>query len=100
MSSSVQVGANLDQMRQLSHRFDAKAADVDQLVTELSNLVGSGGSMGAVFWQGQLADRFRADWESAYVRNLRQLSQALREQARYVDESRRRTNAVLNGVDA
>ncbi len=100
MSSSVQVGANLDQMRQLSQRFDAKAAEVDQLVTELSNLIGSGGAMGSVFWQGHLADRFRSDWDSVYVRNLRQLSQALREQARYVDENRRRTNAVLNGVDA
>lgn len=100
MSSSVQVGANLDQMRQLSTRFDAKAGEVDQLVSELSNLIGSGGTMGSVFWQGQLADRFRSDWDALYVRNLRQLSQALREQARYVDESRRRANAVLNGVDA
>jgi uncharacterized protein YukE len=98
--SSSQVGVNLEQMTELSHRFQAKAGEVDTLAADLSRLVGTGGAMGSVFWQGQLADRFRADWETTYLRGLRDLADALREQARYVDENRRRSNLVLNGVDA
>lgn len=98
--SSSQVGVNLEQMTELSHRFQVKAGEVESLITDLSHLVGSGGAMGSVFWQGQLADRFRAEWETVYVKGLRELAEALREQARYVDENRRRSNLVLNGVDA
>ena len=98
--SQTQVGANLTQMSELSRQFDVKAAEVEELIASLSRLVGSGGAMGSVFWQGQVADRFRADWESVYVRNLRQLAEALRQQARYVDDNRRRSNLVLNGIDA
>ncbi len=50
-------------------------------------------------WQGQVADRFRHEWESVFVPNLRHLTEALHDQARYVDENRRRANLVLNGVD-
>jgi uncharacterized protein YukE len=100
MTSSTQVGADLEQMVELARRFDAKAGEVDHLVADLSRLVGSGGAMGSVFWQGQLADRFRAEWESVYVKSLRELAEALRAQARYVDDNRRRSNLVLNGVDA
>jgi uncharacterized protein YukE len=95
-----QVGADLEQMVELARRFDAKAAEVDQLVADLSRLIGSGGAMGAVYWQGQLADRFRTEWDGVYVRNLRELAEALRAQSRYVDDNRRRSNLVLNGIDA
>lgn len=98
--SSTQVGANLEQMAVLAARFEAKASEVEALISDLSALVGSGGSMGSVFWQGQLADRFRHEWDAVYVRNLRELVVALRDQARYVDENRRRSNLVLNGIDA
>ena len=98
--SSSQVGVNLEQMVELSHRFQTKAGEVEALIADLSRLVGSGGAMGSVFWQGQLADRFRHEWDAVYVRGLRDLADALREQARFVDENRRRSNLVLNGVDA
>lgn len=98
--TSSQVGVNLEQMIELSHRFQVKAGEVDALIADLSRLVGSGGAMGSVFWQGQLADRFRGEWETVYVRSLRELAEALREQSRYVDENRRRSNLVLNGIDA
>jgi uncharacterized protein YukE len=100
MTTTGQVGANLEQMIELAQRFQVKADEVEQLITDLSRLVGSGGAMGAVYWQGRLADRFRAEWDSVYVRNLRQLADALRDQARYVDDNRRRSNLVLNGIDA
>lgn len=98
--STSQVGANLDQMVELARRFETKASDVEALIADLSRLVGGGGAMGSVFWQGQVADRFRSEWETVYVRSLRELASALRDQARYVDENRRRSNLVLNGIDA
>jgi uncharacterized protein YukE len=100
MSSTGHVGANLDQLVELAQRFRAKADEVEHLVADLSRLVGSGGAMGAVYWQGRLADRFRTEWDTVYVPNLRQLADALRDQARFVDDNRRRSNLVLNGIDA
>ena len=100
MSTTGQVGANLEQMVELAQRFQVKADEVEHLITDLSRLIGSGGAMGAVYWQGRLADQFRVEWDGVYVRNLRQLADALRDQARYVDDNRRRSNLVLNGVDA
>jgi len=97
--STAQIGLNLEQMSELSRRFELKATEVEQLVSDLSRLIGSGGASGTVYWQGQVADRFRSEWDGVYVRNLRELATALREQARLVDEHRRRSNLVLNGVD-
>jgi hypothetical protein len=87
-------------MVELQRMFETKAAEVDQLVVDLTALVGSGGATGSVHWQGRLADTFRAEWESVFVPNLRQLVQSLRDQAIYINENRRRSNLVLNGVDA
>lgn len=100
MSMSDTVGVNLGQMTELQRLFETKAAEVERLVADVSRLVGNAGAPGSVHWQGRIADEFRAEWDSTYVKNLRQLVQALQEQARYVDENRRRSNLVLNGVDA
>src|SRR5690606_30921336 len=74
------VGVNLAQMAELQRTFDAKAAQVEQLVAEVSRLVGSAGAPGAVHWQGRVADQFRQEWDGVYVKNLRQLTQALQQQ--------------------
>jgi len=100
MATTDTVGVNLSQMVELQRTFEQKAAEVDQLVADISRLVGTAGAPGAVHWQGRLADQFRGEWDGVYVKNLRQLTQALRDQSRYVDENRRRSNLVLNGVDA
>jgi hypothetical protein len=100
MPTTDTVGVNLSQMVELQRTFEAKAAEVEQLVGDVSRLVGTSGAPGAVHWEGRLADQFRNEWDSVYVKNLRQLAQALRDQSRYVDENRRRSNLVLNGVDA
>lgn len=94
------VGVNLSQMAELQRLFESKAAEVEHLIADVSRLVGTAGAPGSVHWQGRLADQFRAEWDGVYVRNLRQLVQALQEQARYVGENRRRSNLVLNGIDA
>jgi len=94
------VGANLSQLAELQQAFETKAGQIEQLIAEISSLVGSAGAPGAVHWQGRLADEFRGEWESVYVKNLRQLVEALHGQARFVDDNRRRSNLALNGVDA
>ena len=100
MPASDQVGVNLAQMAQLQQTFQDRAAQIDEVIATISNLVGSAGAPGSVHWQGRLADDFRGEWSAVYVKNLRQLVEALRDQARYVDDNRRRSNLVLNGVDA
>ena len=100
MSTTDTVGVNLGQMVELQRTFEQKATEVDQLIGDVYRLVGSAGAPGAVHWQGRLADQFRGEWDGVYVKNLRQLAQALRDQSRYVDDNRRRSNLVLNGVDA
>ena len=100
MPTSDLVGVNLTQMVELQQTFEARAAQIDELIAAVSNLVGTAGAPGAVHWQGRLADDFRAQWDAVYVKNLRQLVDALHDQARYVNENRRRSNLVLNGVDA
>lgn len=98
--SSDTIGLNLSQMASLQRTFDTKASEIEQLIAQISGLVGSAGAPGSVHWQGQLADQFRGEWDGVFVKNLRQLVQALQQQARYIDDNRRRTNLVLNGVDA
>ena len=100
MPASDLVGVNLSQMVELQQTFESKAAQIEDLIATISNLVGTSGAPGAVHWQGKLADDFRGEWDAVYVKNLRQLVQALHDQARYVNDSRRRSNLVLNGVDA
>jgi uncharacterized protein YukE len=100
MPTSDTVGVNLSQMAELQHTFEAKAGQVDQLIAEVSALVGSAGAPGAVHWLGRVADDFRTEWDTVYVKNLRQLVEALHDQARFIDDNRRRSNLVLNGIDA
>lgn len=100
MPTTDMVGVNLSQMVELQQTFESRAAQIEDLVAAISNLVGSSGSPGAVHWVGKLADDFRVEWDSVYVKNLRQLVEALHHQAQYVNENRRRSNLVLNGIDS
>ena len=97
--SSELVSVDLGQMLELQHAFDTRADQIDELTAAISALVGTGGAPGSVHWVGRIADQFRSQWDTVYVRNLRAASDALREQSRYVSENRRRSNLVLNGVD-
>ena len=100
MPATEMVGVNLSQMVELQHAFDARAQQIEELIAAITALVGSGGASGSVHWTGRVADEFRTEWDGVYVKNLRQLVDALHHQAQYVNENRRRSNLVLNGVDA
>jgi len=69
MPTTDTVGVNLTQMVELQRAFEHKAAEVEQLIGDLSRLVGSAGAPGAVHWQGRLADQFRSEWDGIYVKN-------------------------------
>lgn len=92
------VGANITQLGTLRQLFDQKAAEVDELIRQVSTAVGTPGGQGAVHWEGQVAERFRGDWNSTFVPNLRRLGEALHESAAYVERNRQNIDQVLNGV--
>lgn len=92
------VGANISQLGSLRQLFDQKAAEVDDLVQQISSAVGHAGGQGAVHWEGQVAERFRQDWSSTFVPNLRRLGEALHESAGYVERNRQNIDQVLNGM--
>lgn len=92
------VGANISQLGSLRQLFDQKAAEVDDLVRQVSAAVGGPGGQGSVHWEGQVAERFRQDWTTTFVPNLRRLSEALHESAGYVERNRQSIDQVLNGA--
>jgi hypothetical protein len=92
------VGANITQLATLRQLFDQRAAEVDDLIRQISGAVGTPGGQGAVHWEGQVAERFRQDWTSTFVPSLRRLGEALHESAGYVERNRQSIDQVLNGV--
>jgi len=98
--ASTQVGADIGQLAVLRQLFDTKATEVEALIHEISTSVGDPGGRGSVHWEGQVADRFRQDWGGTFVPSLRQLIEALREHAAYVERNRQNISQALNGMGA
>jgi hypothetical protein len=92
------VGANITQLGTLRQLFDQKATEVDELIRQVSAAVGHAGGPGSVHWEGRVADRFRSDWASTFVPNLRRVSEALHESSTYVERNRQSIDQVLNGT--
>ena len=78
-------GGNLQQMGDLSQRFNADA----DLVTDLESRITS--VLGGTEWTGPAADRFRSDWDGQFRPALQKLTMALRENATIVQ---RRQEAI------
>jgi len=81
-----QIGAQMEQMQSLKGTFDREAGQVGELLSTLSNQVG------ATWWVGPAADRFRDQWNSQFAPTLRQLQSALQEAS---GEVQRRHDALL-----
>jgi hypothetical protein len=92
------VGADLSQLAALRALFDRKAAELEHLIGEVSASVGPPGGQGSVRWDGQVADRFRQDWNQTFVPGLRRLTEALRQSATYVERNRQNISQALNGT--
>lgn len=64
-------GADIEQVQQLSNQLNAKANDIQSIVSQLSSAINS------VNWLGPDADRFRSDWTGQHVAQLKQVITAL-----------------------
>jgi uncharacterized protein YukE len=64
-------GADIEQVQQLSNQLNAKANDIQSIISQLSSAISS------VNWLGPDADRFRSDWQGQHVAQLKQVVTAL-----------------------
>jgi hypothetical protein len=86
------VGARLSDLAQLASLFNAKASDVEALISQID------GAVVSAHWVGRLADEFRERWSSSFKPNLVQLGSALTETSGYVARNRDSISAALNGA--
>ena len=94
------VGADIGQLAVLRQLFERKAAEVDQLIGEISAAVGGPGAQGSVRWEGQVAERFRQEWSASFVPGLRQLIESLHSNGAYIERNRQNISQALNGTAA
>ena len=67
------VGMEVAAVRQLATMFGAKADEIDQISTALTQ------QLSGTQWVGSDATRFRDEWQSIHASNLRAVSSALRD---------------------
>lgn len=65
------VGADVEQLNQLSAQLNNKANDIQNIISQLSSAINS------VEWKGNDANRFRSDWTGQYTSQLKQVVSAL-----------------------
>jgi uncharacterized protein YukE len=85
MAGSV-IGAEIPALQHLHVAFTQQSGTVDDLLATLN------AEVGATWWQGGAADRFRAAWESDFQPALRRLSMALLDAS---GEVRNRADALV-----
>jgi len=59
-----QLGADVEQLDRLSAKFKTKAAEVDQIVSQIS------AQLSGTWWKGGDADKFRGEWEGTMRKQL------------------------------
>ncbi len=64
-------GADIEQVQQLSAQLNAKASDIENIISQLSSAISS------VTWMGPDAERFRSEWQGTHVAQLKQVVSAL-----------------------
>jgi uncharacterized protein YukE len=65
------VGADVEQLNQLAAQLNNKANDIQNVISQLTSAINS------VEWKGNDANRFRSDWQSQYVGQLKTVVSAL-----------------------
>ena len=68
-----QLGADVEQLEMLGRKFEEEAQKVETTVSTITSQVN------ATWWQGSDADRFRNEWQTTYMSNLRQVIQHLQQ---------------------
>jgi uncharacterized protein YukE len=64
-------GQDIEQVQMLANQFNAKAGEIEQLISQLSATVDS------IDWQGPDAERFRSDWHGQHRTALNSVISAL-----------------------
>lgn len=65
-------GMDIEQVRQLANQLGQKAQTIDEVISTITNQLGS------TDWKGPDADQFRNDWNTTLSTQLRNVAQALR----------------------
>ena len=66
-----QLGADVEQLEMLGRKFDEESQKIEATISAISSQIG------ATWWHGADAERFRNQWESADASSLRQVIQRL-----------------------
>jgi WXG100 family type VII secretion target len=67
------LGADPEQLDQLSRKFEQEAQQISQATQQISSQVQS------TWWEGPDSDRFKNEWNGQYAAQLRRIAEALRE---------------------
>ena len=85
-------GLDVQQVQQLSSQLDQKATDIENALSQLTNLLGS------TQWEGPDATSFRNDWSGQHTAALRQVIQALRDAATKAQQNANAQDQISNAV--
>ena len=83
-------GLDVQQVRQLSSQLNQKATEIENALSQLTNLLGS------TQWEGPDATSFRNDWSGQHTSALRQVIQALRDAATKAQQNANAQDQVSN----
>lgn len=84
-------GLDVQQVRQLSTQLNGKAADIDSILSTLTNVLNS------TQWEGPDANNFRNEWTGQHTSALRQVSAALRDAASKAQQNAAQQEQTSNG---
>lgn len=86
-----QLGADVEQLDQLSRKFDEAAQQISTATQQITSQVNS------VWWKGPDAERFKSEWQGQHAAQLKRISEALRQigqVARKQAQQQRQTSAA------
>ncbi|OBF29131.1 WXG100 family type VII secretion target [Mycobacterium sp. ACS4331] len=66
------IGQDVEQVQRLATQLNSKAGDIENVISQLSSAVNS------VEWKGQDAERFKSDWQSQHLPQLKKVVEALK----------------------
>lgn len=84
-------GLDIQQVRQLSTQLNGKAADIDSILSTLTNVLNS------TQWEGPDANNFRNEWTGQHTSALRQVAAALRDAASKAQQNAAQQEQTSNG---
>ena len=68
-----QLGADVEQLDQLSKKFDQEGDRIAQATSQISSQVNS------TWWKGPDAEKFKNEWEGQFASQLKKIAEALRQ---------------------